>query len=309
MTPNNSDHRPQADTTSLWRDPLPAVFVFLWSTGFIGAKLGAPYSEPFTFLAIRFGMAALLMAIIGLALNVQWPNTLPRIFHAIMVGILIHGMYLGGVFWAIDNGISAGISALIVSMQPLFTGIIVGALFGEHVPAKRWLGLGLGFLGVIMVIWQSLDFGFTLDGMNSIEAAGIGACILSLIGITTGTLYQRRFCINEDLRAHQAIQLGSATIAMIILSFALETQTIKWEIPFIVALIWLSLIMSVGTFTLLYVLIRRGSATQITSLFYMVPPLTALMAYFLFDETLSTLALAGMVVTVSGVALATRKYV
>ncbi|MBT4888817.1 MAG: DMT family transporter [Rhodospirillales bacterium] len=307
MNTEKTTPQPQSDVVPLWRDPLPALFVFLWSTGFIGSKLGAPYSEPFMFLTMRFAAAAIIMAIISLACRAQWPNTRMRVFHAVMVGIMVHGLYLGGVFWAIDNGISAGISALIVSLQPLITGIAVGSLFGERVTPKRWFGLALGFTGVIMVIWQSLDFSFTEGGINSLEAAGLGACVLSLIGITAGTLYQRRFCINEDLRAHQTIQLITVAIIMAALSYTFETRHIEWSPPFIFALIWLTCIMSIGTFSLLYKLVRRGAASQVTGLFFMVPPITALIAYFLFEETPTGLAMAGMAVTVTGVAIATRK--
>ncbi len=295
---------PESEQLPFWRDALPAVFVVLWSTGFIGSKMGAPYSEPFTFLAIRFAAAAAIMIAIGLACRAPWPNTMPRLGHAIVVGTLVHGVYLGGVFWAIDGGVPSGVAALIVSLQPILAGIAVGPLLGEKVTTKRWFGLVLGFVGVSLVVWQQLDFNAGLSGDNS---AGFAVCILSMLAITAGALYQKKFCTGEDLRTHQGIQMMVAAVLMAALSFLFETQTIDWNPAFVFALVWLVLVMSIGTFTLLYVLIRRGAASQVSSLFYLVPPTTALMAYFLFEETLSVLALVGMVVTVMGVALATRR--
>jgi len=287
-----------------WQDPLPAVFVILWSTGFIGSKLGAPYSEPFTFLAVRFTLAACLMVGIGLWFRVEWPNTPMRIFHAAVVGTLIHGTYLGGVFWAIDNGVPAGVSALIVSLQPLVAGLAAGPMLGEKVTIRQWFGLVLGFLGVAMVVGQKLDLNTDISLGDS---AGIIACLIGMFALAAGTLYQKRFCTGENLRGHQAIQLTAAACALTFLSFTTETQELTWSLEFIVALTWLTGVMSVGTFTLLYVLIRRGKASQVSSLFYLVPPVTAVMAYFLFDEKLGILALAGMGITVAGVALATRQ--
>lgn len=291
-----------------WRDPLPVLFVVLWSTGFIGSKLGAPYSEPFTFLGVRFALAALIMIGIGLAFRIEWPNTPRRIVHAVVVGILVHGTYLGGVFWAIDNGLPAGISALIVSLQPLVTGMAAGPLLGEKVSARQWAGLVMGFIGVALVIEQKLNFG-ALNGLGAGwgDGAGFIACFIAMLGISGGTLYQKRFCAGENLRGHQAIQLTAAAALMGALSFSLETQELSWTAEFIIAMAWLVCVMSIGTFTLLYVLIRRGAASQVSSLFYLVPPVTAIMAYFLFDETLGPLALVGMGITVMGVALATRQ--
>lgn len=288
-----------------WRDPLPALFVVLWSTGFIGSKLGAPYSEPFTFLAVRFGLAAGIMILICLAFKARWPNTPIRVFHAAVVGILIHGTYLGGVFWAIDNGLPAGIAALIVSLQPLLTGLVSKPLLGEKVSARQWLGLILGFLGVALVIEQKLDFSPAINSISVLET--IIAAFIAMLAITAGTLYQKRFCADEPLRGHQAVQLTAATVVLGILAFGFETRELVWSGEFIFAMAWLVCVMSIGTFTLLYVLIRRGAASQVTSLFYLVPPTTAVMAYFLFGETLGPLALTGMGITVLGVALATRQ--
>lgn len=304
MAANGSNPTNDDANAPFWQDPLPALFVVLWSTGFIGSKLGAPYSEPFTFLAVRFSMAAVLMLAIGLWFRVQWPSTPQRIFHAAVVGILIHGTYLGGVFWAIDNGVPAGVSALIVSLQPLVAGLAAGPMLGEKISFRQWAGLVLGFVGVAMVVGQKLNF----DTDLSIgDGAGLIACLISMLALAAGTLYQKKFCAGENLRGHQTIQLFAAACVLSLLSFGLETPELTWSPEFIIALVWLTGVMSVGTFTLLYVLIRRGKASQVSSLFYLVPPVTAIMAYFLFGETLGPLALLGMGITVTGVALATRQ--
>ncbi len=304
-TPDDKPAEDKGDANDpFWRDPLPAVFVLLFSTGFLGSKLGAPYSEPFTFLGVRFALAALLMVAICLIFRVSWPNTPIRIFHAAVVGILVHGTYLGGVFWAIDNGLPAGISALIVSLQPLVTGLAAGPFLGEKVSMRQWTGLILGFAGVALVIGQKLDF--NIDIMSG-DGAGFIACFISMLGISAGTLYQKKFCAGESLRGHQAIQLTAAASVMGLLAFSLETRELVWATEFIIAMTWLVCVMSIGTFTLLYALIRRGAASQVSSLFYLIPPCTAIMAFFLFDETLGALAIIGMGITAIGVALATRQ--
>lgn len=284
----------------LWRDALPALFVVLWATGFIGSRLGAPYSEPFTFLAVRFAAAAVLMIAICLILRVTWPSGRTAWVHAATIGLLVHGVYLGGVFWAIDRGVSPGVAALIVAMQPLLTGLAAGPLLGETVSGRHWLGLALGFTGVAMVVGNTAD-----------PAAGdywaIGACVVSMLGLTAGALYQKKTGESGNLLSQQAVQLSAAAVLLSVLSFGVETQTLEWSPAFVVALVWLTVVMSLGTFTLLYVLIRRGAASKVASLFYLVPPVAAVMAYLLFDTTLSPVAIAGMAVAVSGVALATRE--
>lgn len=290
--------RPAAD--HLWQDALPALFVVLWATGFIGSKMGAPYSEPFTFLMVRFLIAAALMGAISLAFRARWPESPARVAHAAVVGVLVHGIYLGGVFWAIDGGVPAGIAALIVALQPLLTGLAAGPALGERVTPRQWGGLALGFVGVALVVWRKLDF-------TGADMAGLAACFAATAAIAAGTLYQKRFSGAADLRTNQTIQLAAAAAVMVVLAFSLETRAIDWAPPFIVALTWLVGVMSVGTFTLLYFLVRRGAASKVASLFYLVPPVTATMAFFLFDETLGPVALAGMAATVVGVALATRR--
>ena len=301
MTDTRANSAPHNDTDSgLWTDALPAVFVVLWATGFIGSRLGAPYSEPFTFLGIRFAGAALLMTAICVITRVQWPRGRTAWLHAAVIGVLVHGIYLGGVFWAIDRGVSPGVAALIVGMQPILTGIAAGPLLGETISRRHWMGLALGFCGVALVVWDTVD-------PAAGDTWGIAACVMAMVALTTGSLYQKRTGQTGDLKGQQAVQLSAAAVFVIVLSFGFETQTIEWTPEFLIALAWLTLVMSLGTFTLLYVLIRRGAASKVSSLFYLVPPTAALMAYGLFDEALPPAAIAGMALAVSGVALASRR--
>lgn len=296
-----ADASPRDDKdTGLWTDALPAVFVVLWATGFIGSRLGAPYSEPFTFLGIRFAAAAVCMIMICLVMRVEWPKGRAAITHAAVIGSLVHGIYLGGVFWAIDRGVSPGVAALIVALQPLITGLAAGPILGEHVSKRHWIGLLLGFFGVGLVVWDTVD-------PSAGDQWGIIACVVSMLALTSGSLYQKKTGQTGNLRSQQAVQLTAAAVLVWGMSFALEDQVIEWTTEFIIALAWLTLVMSLGTFTLLYVLIRRGAASKVASLMYMVPPVAALMAWGLFDATLSMTAIIGMAVAVSGVGLASRR--
>jgi drug/metabolite transporter (DMT)-like permease len=280
----------------------PAVFVGLWATGFVFAKLGLPYVEPLTFLALRFGLVVAIMAPAALLLGAVWPDRRTA-GHVAVVGLLIHGVYLGGVFVAISLGMSAGLAALIVSLQPLATAALAGPLLGERVTGRQILGLVLGLAGVALVLSGKLApqgsgqlfAGFGLDAI---------VCVLaSLFAITLGVVYQKRYCQRVDLRAGSAIQYASATLAVGAAALLFERNGIVWHPDFVIALGWLSLVLSVGAVSLLMLLIRLGEAARVASLFYLVPPVTAVLAYLLFDERLGLIALAGMAVAVVGVAL------
>lgn len=290
---------PQAAATTLerlWLGAMPGLFVVLWSTGFIGAKLGLPYAEPMTFLALRFAIvAALLLALCWLA-RAPWPKHRREILHIAVAGLLLHGVYLGGVFASIFHGVEAGVSALIVGIQPLLTAALAGRVLGERVSILQWFGLVLGLCGVALVVGDKLAAGIGTPFAMSLS-------VLALLGITAGTLYQKKFCGRMDLRSGNVIQFGAASLATFLLALAFETRQIVWSGEFVFAMAWLCLVLSLGAITLLYILIRRGAAARVSSLFYMVPPCTALVAYFLFDETLSYLALAGMGLVAAGVAL------
>lgn len=299
MTAAANTNQKNDHDAGLWTDTLPAVFVVLWASGFVGSRLGAPYSEPFTFLGIRFAIAAICMVLICHAMRAAWPSGRTALTHAGIIGILVHATYLGGVFWAIDRGISPGVAALIVAMQPLLTAFAAGPVLGEHVSGRHWLGLMLGFFGVTLVVWDTVD-------PTAGDHWGIIACVISMLGVTAGSLYQKKTGQTGDLRGQQAVQLAAAAAIVWAFSFAFEEQVIEWTADFIIALVWLTFVMSLGTFTLLYVLIRRGAASKVASLMYMVPPVAALMAWVMFDAVLSVTSLIGMAIAVSGVGLASR---
>lgn len=276
----------------------PLAFVLLWSTGFLGAKFGMPHAEPFTFLAYRFTITAALWAVIVSLSSARWPGDGRTWLHAAVVGLLMHGVYLGGVFFAVRHGTSAGISALIVGLQPVLTAALAGIVLSERLSKRAWAGLALGFVGVTMVVWrQAGDTGGWL---------GLSACAAGLLGITAATLYQKRFAGGIDLRVGSAIQYAAAAVPMLLLAVTTETMVVDWVPEAVFAMAWLILVLSVGAITLLYILIRRGAASKVASLFYLVPPVVAVEAYFLFGETLSTGAVVGMVLTAIGVAMVTR---
>jgi drug/metabolite transporter (DMT)-like permease len=276
----------------------PLLFVFLWSTGFIGAKYGLPYAEPLSFLLTRYGLVITLMLLIALATRAPWPERGRDWLHIGVSGVLVHAIYLGGVFVAIKHGLSAGITALIVGMQPLLTGLGSGWLLGEKVSTRQWGGLALGFVGVGMVVSGKLGNGAL--GPMLIPA------IVALLGITAGTLYQKRYCPKFDLRSGSVIQFVPTAIVTAIAVAVFEDYRIDWNGHFLFALGWLVLVLSLGAISLLNLLIRSGSAVNVASLFYLTPPTTALIAFAVFGETLTLTAVVGMVVAVGGVYLVAR---
>ena len=279
---------------------VPALFVLLWSTGFIGARLGLPHAEPLTFLTLRYLAVIALMLPLALVLRAPWPTAIAEVRHIAIAGLLMQGAYLGGVFCAVHAGMSAGVVALIVGMQPLLTAAVAGRLLGERVTRLQWCGLALGLAGVTLVVWQRMS----LHGLSAGSLLlGLGA----LAGITLGTLYQKRYCPAFDLRTGSVIQFAAALAVTLPLAFSIETMQVQWTGEFLFALGWLVLVLSVGATTMLFRLIRRGAATRVTSLFYLTPAVTAVMVWLMFGETLSMMAICGMVIAVTGVALANRE--
>jgi drug/metabolite transporter (DMT)-like permease len=276
----------------------PALFVLLWSTGFIGARYGMPYIEPLTFLAVRMVFAVVIMAAIALAGGARWPYA-NEVGHSLVAGSLVHGLYLGGVFTAISQGVPAGISALIPGLQPIVTSTLANRVMGEKVTRLQWIGLALGLVGVLLVLH---DRSIVLAG----SVLGWVASILSLIGITLGTLYQKRYCGGIDWRAGNLIQYIGAGVLFTLGAFAFETREIHWTGELIFAMAWLVLVGSIAAVGLMYWLIRRSTATGFASLFYLVPVVTAFFAYNLFGERLDSISILGMVVCAGGVALVNR---
>jgi drug/metabolite transporter (DMT)-like permease len=275
---------------------VPALFVVLWSTGFIGARLGMPHADPMTFLAVRFALVAGLLTVFSLAVRAPWPRGGREIFHIVVAGLLVHGLYLGGVFASIDHGVETGVSALIVGLQPLLVAALALPFLGERLSWRQWLGLLLGLAGVGLVVAQKLEIGLGTP-------VGMALSVLALFGLTFGTLYQKRFCSHMDLRTGNAVQMSAACIATGAIAWAFEAGRIDWTGSFVFAMVWLVFVLSLGAFSLLYFMIRRGAAVRVSSLFYLVPPVTALFGWLLFGETFGPLAMAGMALAVIGVGL------
>jgi drug/metabolite transporter (DMT)-like permease len=276
----------------------PFLFVLLWSTGFLGAKLGLPHAAPLAFLLVRYLLVITLMTSIALALSAPWPRDGRQWFHIGVSGLLLHALYLGGVFVAISAGLPAGVTALVVGMQPLLTATVAGRLLGEQVLPRQWAGLALGFVGVALVLSNKLGTGFGPDAL--------WPAIAALLGITAGTLYQKKVCPRFDWRTGSVAQFLPTAVVTAIVVFALDDFRIDWTGEFVFALGWLVLVLSIGAISLLNWLIRHGSAVNVASLFYLTPPTTALLAWALFGETLTGAALAGMALAVWGVYLSRR---
>jgi drug/metabolite transporter (DMT)-like permease len=277
-------------------------FVLLWSTGFIVAKFGLPYAPPLTFLILRCGMAVLVLMPVVLVSRAPWPRG--RIGHMAVAGLLMQAGYLGGVWAAIKLGMPAGLSALIVGMQPILTAF-AAPLIGERVRPRQWLGLALGLSGVALVVYAKIS-------LAGLAPQAIALCLLALVSITIGTLYQRRFCPSFDLRTGTVIQFAATVVALLPLAMLLEgfdlalTQ-VQWNARFVGALLWSVFALSIGAIFLLFKLISRNEATQVTSLLYLTPPTTAIMAWFMFGEALSPAGVLGMLVAVTGVAFVVKK--
>ena len=273
----------------------PAMFVVLWASGFIGAKFGLAYAEPLTFLALRMAALVVLLGVVIVLSRPKWPNG-AGVMHSVLTGFMVHGLYLGGVFVSIENGLSAGLIALVVSLQPVLTSTIANRWLGERVAARQWLGLALGLIGVYLIVRQNVAAGET-------KPLAWLAAALALIGISVGTLYQKRFGGGIDMRTGMWVQYAAAGILFAFGAAMFEDRIVHWTPQFLFALFWLVFVLSFGAIWLLYFLIRRAAATRVVSLFYLTPPLTALMAWLLFDERLPPLSLVGMAICVAGVFL------
>lgn len=282
-----------------WVAAMPATFIFLWSSGFIGAKYGLPYAEPFTFLGFRFLIVIVLMLLISFFTRAPWPTDAVTFFHIAVAGLLVHATYLAGVFSSVYHGLPVGILALITGLQPVLTGVFARHLLGEKVIRRQWIGIALGFLGVFLVVFDKLS-------VSEGDFTGIMFAGIALTGITGGTLYQKKYGGVMDLRSGSVIQFSASAIAIWILAWLFESMKVQWTGEFVFALSWLVLILSIGAISLLMLLIRKGAASKVASLFYLVPPVTALMSFAIFGETLGLIELTGMTIAVAGVALVTK---
>ncbi|TMJ84610.1 MAG: DMT family transporter [Alphaproteobacteria bacterium] len=276
----------------------PAIFVVLWSTGFIATKYVVNNADPLTYLAIRMALVVGLMAVIAAIARPKWPDRI-GIAHSIVAGILVHGFYLGGTAIAIAHSIPAGLSALIPGLQPILTSTIANRWLGERVTPVQWSGLLLGLAGVVLILH---------DRPMSGEAGwGWLASGVSLVSITLGTLYQRRYCGKIDWRAGNVVQYVGVTIFFAVAACLFENNVVRWTAEFTLALGWLVVVLSIGSIGLLYWLIRHSAATSVASLFYLVPAVTAVMAYVLFGERLDRIAIVGMIACAVGVFLVNRR--
>ena len=284
---------------------MPVVFVLIWSTGFIVAKYGLPYAPPLSFLSIRYALSLLcFVAWIALA-RVTWPQSRKQWLHLGVTGILIHAGYLGGVWSAIKGGMGSGLSALIVGLQPVLTAVWVSRMgdasqSDNRVSSRQWLGLVLGLAGLLLVVSRKFGAG------DEATPFTLACAVFALLSITAGTLYQKRFVKPADVRSANAIQLGAALLVTLPFAFFLESEAVQWTPNFVGALAWSVLALTLGGSSLLYLLIQRGAATAVTSLLYLVPPTTALMAWLLFGEAITVVTMLGTALTALGVWLVVR---
>ena len=277
----------------------PLIFVVSWSTGNIFTKLGLPHAEPFTFLTIRFALATVLIAVIAMIYRAKWPTSAREVGHILVAGTLVYTVYLCAVFIAIDQGVSTGTAALIAGLQPILTAAVVGRILGETVTPRQWLGLALGLVGVTLVVWRKL-------AIDEGTGYGMAFATLAMLGLTAGMIYQKRFCATMDLKTGTAIQLAGAALATLVLALIFETRVVAWTGEFVLALGWLIVVLTVGAYMLLFYLLAIGAASKVASLFYLTPPTTAVMGYFVFNETFGVLALIGMAVAVVGYMMAVK---
>ncbi len=279
---------------------MPGVFVLIWSTGFVVARFGMPHAPPMRFLAWRFALSVVAFAVWVLLSRAAWPKGRQQWLHLAVVGVLMHAAYLGGVWSAVKLGIGAGTTALIVGLQPVLTALWVSASGQEHrIAARQWLGLGLGLAGLVLVVWNKL-------GHGEVTGHNLALCLMALLAITIGTLYQKRFVAPCDVRSASLVQLLAAFVVVLPLAL-LETEPIDATPALLGAMAWSVLVLTLGGSSLLYLMVQRGAATRVTSLMYLVPPCTALLAWLLFDELLTALVLAGLALTALGVGLVVRE--
>ena len=299
MRPMTASSVPAASSSPAAALGIPALFVLLWSSGFIGAKLGLPYCEPLTYLSLRYACVVALMLPICWFARAAWPATRREAGHVMVAGALIQAGYLGGVFIAISLGMPAGVAALVVGLQPILTALLSGHMVDERASRRQWIGLGLGFIGVLTVVWNKMAFG-------SVTWESALSVVVALLAITYGTLYQKRHCAHVDMRTNSALQFTAAFLVTAPFALLTESLEVEWSLQFVLALGWMVFGLSLGAVFLLFYLLRRGAATSVASMFYLCPPLTAVLAWLVFGEVYTLWAAAGMVLAAAGVWLAVK---
>jgi len=281
-----------------WLRAMPAVFVLIWSTGFIVARYGMPYAPPLKFLAVRYALSLVCFGIWVALARVAWPRERAQWGHLAATGVLMQAGYLGGVWAAVHAGMGAGLVALLVGIQPVLTAVWL-SFNGGRISQRQWTGLVLGFAGLVLVVSRKFGQG------AEVSALTMGLAVMALVSITAGTLYQKRFVAPCDVRSASAVQMAAALLVTLPFA-ALESQGIEWNAYSTGAMAWSVLALSLGGSSLLYMLIQRGTATAVTSLLYLVPPCTAVMAWLLFAEPITLTTLLGIGLTAIGVSLVVR---
>ncbi len=278
----------------------PLLFVAIWATGFMVARLVAPYAEPLTFLAARFVLSAAVFAGLAWTAGAAWPATWRGWFNAFVTGVLMQGVFLAGVFWSVRHGLPAGIAALVGGLQPLLTAALAGLVLSEVVGPRRWIGILVGFVGASLVLLPRLG------NSGGIPLLPLGVCLVGVIGMTLGTIWQKRTGSKVDLRAGAAVQFLGAALVAVPLALATETFNLDWAWQAWAGLAWAVLGLSVGAISLLLLLIRQGAVSGVASLFYLVPPAASVIAYFAFGEELALIQIGGIALAAIGVAITGR---
>ncbi|MBE0587761.1 MAG: DMT family transporter [Hydrogenophaga sp.] len=285
-----------------WLRAMPWVFVLIWSTGFIVARYGMPHAPPMSFLAVRYALSILCFLPWIVVAGVKWPSDRRQALHLAVTGVLMHAGYLGGVWAAVKAGMGSGLSSLIVGIQPVLTAIWLTSVGGQHVSRRQWVGLLLGFAGLVLVVSRKFGAGGPGDQATWLN---LSFAVMALLAITIGTLYQKRFVKPCDVRSANTVQLTAALLVTLPLAL-METETMHWNGELVGAMAWSVLGLTLGGSSLLYMLIQRGAAASVTSLMYLVPPCTALIAWLLFAEPITAVTLAGTALTAFGVSLVVR---
>jgi drug/metabolite transporter (DMT)-like permease len=292
--------------SAAWLRATPVVFVLIWATGFIVARFGMPHAPPLSFLSVRFALSIACFLPWIVWAQVAWPQSRSQLLHLSVTGILMHAGYLGGVWVAVKAGMGSGLSSLLVGFQPVLTAIwLAYSLRGHDQPGvtrRQWLGLWLGFAGLLLVVWRKLDLDTPLDHVTPVNMA---FALTALLSITVGTLYQKRFVQPCDVRTANTVQLLAALVVTLPLTL-LESESMRWNSELVGAMAWSVLVLTLGGSSLLYMLIQRGAAASVTSLMYLVPPTTAIMAWLLFGEAITIATLVGTALTAVGVSLVVR---
>jgi len=294
MTPATRDNA--------WLRAMPWVFVLIWSTGFIVARYGMPHAPPMKFLAVRYALSILCFLPWIVLAGVKWPSDRRQALHLAVTGVLMHAGYLGGVWAAVKAGMGSGLSSLIVGIQPVLTAIWLTSVGGQHVSRRQWVGLLLGFAGLVLVVSRKFGTGGPGDQATWLN---LSFAVMALFAITAGTLYQKRFVMPCDVRSANTVQLMAALLVTLPLTL-MESETMHWNVELAGAMAWSVLGLTLGGSSLLYMLIQRGAAASVTSLMYLVPPCTALIAWLLFAEPITAVTLAGTALTAFGVSLVVR---